>query len=72
MKPLTLTFQLNPVYEEKQIDDQILRQTLAAFIARALTQLASTEMIVGVGEADFGGFSDSYTQYNCYQIEKII
>lgn len=72
MKPLTLTFQLNPVYEEKQIDDNFLRQTLAAFIARALTQLASTEMIVGVGEANFGEFSDSYTQYNCYQIEKII
>lgn len=71
MKQLTLTFQLNPVYEEKSIDDKFLQQTLAAFIARALTQLASTEMIVGVGEANFGEFSDSYTQYNCYEIQKI-
>lgn len=72
MKPITLTFQLNTICEEKQIDDKILRQTLAGFIARALTQLASTEMIIGVGEANVGEYSDSYTQFNCYQIEKII
>lgn len=72
MKPITLTFNLTPIYEEKQIDDKLLRQTLAGFIARALTQLASTEMIVGVGESDLGEYSDSYTQFNCYQIEKII